>query len=918
MRKTGTRKTIKKNKFSIDNFGKVASSFGYERNTLGGVVEPSIHKEAYMDTTTTPAQFYSPELTPETWLLPKSRSEILKWVRVFFNLEPYIQSILVMHAQYPICDFTLQYKDKDTTDFFNRKLFNNPEFSWIDFLEQLSLSYWKFGEAIVWGDWNPVKGTWNNFVLIDPSLVEYQENPLTGKIVMELIPTTELKQIVATSLKEGRSDLPSEYIECVQENQQIPLDAEGTEPNYITGKKYSPPKAFMFVRKTDPGAVRGTPILQSLFKCVTGDTKVALLDGTNPTIKELAESGKKDFWVYGADKSGNIVPAKAECAAYIKDEETVEVELDNGSKIRCTLDHPFFLRDMTKVEAKDLKPGDSLMPLYRKDDYLGKYGTRKSKYEKIYNPGTGTWKWTHVMSALSENKESFKLKGSRVIHHKNFNSHDNTPENLEVISRDIHAKIHREHSCSRERMVELSKLAAIKRTSDDSFSNKMKEHWADEEYRKKCISSRKNTYSSRTLEDKESIVSNIKKSLYESWKPKKELLAEKIKLESEKFYNNNNRKPSFSELSKLCGVSIGTLTNYGKEFGYDYLGINSKREYKNHTVVSVTRTGKVEPVYCVANAGENHNFMICLDDGSGILSGNTLIYQDKIRLAQIAIADRFHLPLEIWSIGSYTGDPKTSLIPDDATLSEFRNLIQQATMQPPFSIYVPPYVKYEAVGVNGKLLSVYEDLGYVENQILVGLGVNKNLITGQGPSFSSAKQVSLYKLIKMYKIFREKLEAFIKRYILLPISRANDLKDEYGNYIIPDIVWSESLQPEQDKEIFDSLSKLWDKGIISTLTLMENFMKPLDYKLEQKRLNEERGTVFDKGNDRLGNKAKREDLKTDLGKPSSSGDRATADGGGYEGSENDDKSYLEPPLSGGEETPEVPSEAPETEAPEQV
>lgn len=561
MRKTGTKKSIKKNKFSLDNFGKVASSFGYERNTLGGVVEPSIHKEAYMNTTTTPAQFYSPELTPETWLLPKSRLEILKWVRVFFNLEPYIQSILVMHAQYPICDFTLQYKDKDTTDFFNRKLFNNPEFSWIDFLEQLSLSYWKFGEAIVWGDWNPVKGTWNNFVLIDPSLVDYQENPLTGKIVMELIPTTELKQIVATSLKEGRSDLPSEYIECVQENQQIPLDAEGTEPNYITGKKYSPPKAFMFVRKTDPGAVRGTPILQSLFK--------------------------------------------------------------------------------------------------------------------------------------------------------------------------------------------------------------------------------------------------------------------------------------------------------------------------------------------------------------------TLIYQDKIRLAQIAIADRFHLPLEIWSIGSYTGDPKTSLIPDDATLSEFRNLIQQATMQPPFSIYVPPYVKYEAVGVNGKLLSVYEDLGYVENQILVGLGVNKNLITGQGPSFSSAKQVSLYKLIKMYKIFREKLEAFIKRYILLPISRANDLKDEYGNYIIPDIVWSESLQPEQDKEIFDSLSKLWDKGIISTLTLMENFMKPLDYKLEQKRLTEERGTVFDKGNDRLGNKAKRDDLKTDLGKPSSSGDRATADGGGYEGSENDDKSYLEPPLSGGENIQEGPSEISESEVSEQ-
>lgn len=649
---TGSKRSGKFSKYANPTF------ITKNENLMTGVVKSDFGKTAYYDTEQTIPNFYTPELTPETWLLPRSRAEILRWCRLFFNLDPYINSILTMHAQYPISNFRLSYKDKDTEAFFNRKLFDNKEFSWIDFLEQVMLSYFKMGEAVVWADWSESKGTWNGFSLIDPSLIEYKEDPISGEVEMSIIPTRELKQMLADGLKQGRTDIPVEYIRCVQENQKIPLDATGTEPNYLTGKKYSPAKVFMLARKTDPGATRGTPIIQSLFKCVTGDTRVALVDGTNPTIKELADSGRKDFWVYGADKQGNIVVAKAECAAYIKDEETLEVTFDNGAKVRCTKDHPFFLRDMTKVEAQNLKPGDLLKSL---------------------------------------------------------------------------------------------KSGIIK-------------------------------------------------------------------------------------------------------------------------VVSVVPTGKVEPVYCVANAGENHNFMIAFEDGSGILSGNTLIYQDKIKLAQIACADRLHLPIEIWTIGSYTGDPQTSIIPDDSMIGEVREAIRQATMQPPFSIFVPPYIKYEAVGVNGKLLSVYEDLGYVENCIFVGLGVNKNLILGAGPSFSSSKQTSLFKLIKMYKMLRLKLEAFIKRYILLPIARANDIKDEYGDYVVPNIEWEESLQPEQDVEKFNNVLKLWDKGLVSTTTVYEYFPGKLDINLEKQRLEMERGSIWDKGTDRLGSKAQRPDLnekKPDTGnKPS--------------------------------------------------
>lgn len=525
-------------------------------NLLTGVVKSDFGKTAYYDTEQTIPNFYTPELTPETWLLPRSRAEILRWCRLFFNLDPYINSILTMHAQYPISNFRLSYKDKDTEAFFNRKLFDNKEFSWIDFLEQVMLSYFKMGEAVVWADWSESKGTWNGFSLIDPSLIEYKEDPISGEVEMSIIPTRELKQMLADGLKQGRTDIPVEYIRCVQENQKIPLDATGTEPNYLTGKKYSPAKVFMLARKTDPGATRGTPIIQSLFK--------------------------------------------------------------------------------------------------------------------------------------------------------------------------------------------------------------------------------------------------------------------------------------------------------------------------------------------------------------------TLIYQDKIKLAQIACADRLHLPIEIWTIGSYTGDPQTSIIPDDSMIGEVREAIRQATMQPPFSIFVPPYIKYEAVGVNGKLLSVYEDLGYVENCIFVGLGVNKNLILGAGPSFSSSKQTSLFKLIKMYKMLRLKLEAFIKRYILLPIARANDIKDEYGDYVVPNIEWEESLQPEQDVEKFNNVLKLWDKGLVSTTTVYEYFPGKLDINLEKQRLEMERGSIWDKGTDRLGSKAQRPDLnekKPDTGNkpsmPTPSDGSKPAEG-------------LPPPMGGDVEEGGEPESTEVPEAPEEV
>jgi endogenous inhibitor of DNA gyrase (YacG/DUF329 family) len=202
-------------------------------------------------------------------------------------------------------------------------------------------------------------------------------------------------------------------------------------------------------------------------KCISPDTLIPLISGETKTVRELIvdyENGIKNY-VYSLDTEINeIRPGEIEWAGFTRmNTQIVRVTLDNDKYIDCTPDHKFLLRNGEWVEAQDLNPDDSLMPLY-----LG-LGGYKNHYTTVYHPGTGKYELVHRIVATEYN---IKEKSDSVIHHIDFNSKNNNPENLDgSMNFWEHRKYHQEH------------LAEMK-----SIHPKMIEYYANTELRKQHCS----------------------------------------------------------------------------------------------------------------------------------------------------------------------------------------------------------------------------------------------------------------------------------------------------------------------------------------------------------------------------------------------------------------------------------------------
>ena len=228
-----------------------------------------------------------------------------------------------------------------------------------------------------------------------------------------------------------------------------------------------------------------------------------------------------------------------------------------------------------------------------------------------------------------------------------------------------------------------------------------------------------------------------------------------------------------------------------------------------------------------------------------------LLYEDKIREAQYAIADRCVLPKEIWRIGD-----KDSFKPSKKKLASFAELVRTLEDMPKFNLVTHYAVNYEVIGMVGKFPQLASEFDWVEKRILSALFTTRALVHGEGPTYANAS-VAMRALMGRYQEARSRLETSWIQHIFLPVAIANGfykitqaqlahgirrpLKDREP--IIPDFDWRYKTNLLDDASYREVLLRLRDKKMIPMKLICEALH--LDYDSTQKWLEEEQGTIFD-------------------------------------------------------------------------
>ena len=405
--------------------------------------------------------------------------------------------------------------------------FDSAQNSWpvdAQYIVHLSLSEgldanWPFGNSIL----EPVFKTYKQKELLEDAIIIYR---------VQRAPERRVFYIDTGDMPGHRSMAHVERIKNEIHQRRIPNRTGGGSS--ILDASYNP-----------------LSIIEDYFfaQCMDLNTKIPLLDGRTLTLQNIINEYNegKDNYVYGlSNNSFELEDGKIEWAGITrKNAQVMEIELDNNKTVTVTPDHKFVLRDGSEVEAKNLRINDSLMPLELFDGCSGPKQNKK-KYKKYRCNNTGKKKFVHTTIA---NKPVGK---DTQVHHKDLDSFNNNPSNLEVMLTEEHIELHRKIG---------------------SYS--LQTRWNDKNGRINLIKGMRALYDNRTEEFDKMLSDRNRKNAKEGWKNKTyeerlEVTKKSVKALN-KYVESRNVKYSiemFDAMKELFNSGITSKEKLIKELRY--------------------------------------------------------------------------------------------------------------------------------------------------------------------------------------------------------------------------------------------------------------------------------------------------------------------------------------------------------------
>jgi hypothetical protein len=238
-----------------------------------------------------------------------------------------------------------------------------------------------------------------------------------------------------------------------------------------------------------------------------------------------------------------------------------------------------------------------------------------------------------------------------------------------------------------------------------------------------------------------------------------------------------------------------------------------------------------------------------------------LVLRDKFREAQFVMADNHVTPLKIFKVGTADGTYRPTA--DD--LVAFRNMLEQATYDPNFTIVTHPGLEVQYVGSNGAILPLDGEMDRIEDRVLTGLFTSKAFTHSEGPTYANAS-VALEVLQQRYVSFRTLIEKWLEWKIFRPVAKLQGfyrVRGKKQELIIPQVAW-DKINLKNNREYQQGLEGLLRDNKVSLKSMYKSLdlnyeeeirnikeeivdMKEIAYKMEQPYLGPENINVTEEG-----------------------------------------------------------------------
>jgi len=169
--------------------------------------------------------------------------------------------------------------------------------------------------------------------------------------------------------------------------------------------------------------------------------------------------------------------------------------------------------------------------------------------------------------------------------------------------------------------------------------------------------------------------------------------------------------------------------------------------------------------------------------------------------------------------------PKNKIAAENITppqLDELREQVDLSSLDPDYTVMTNYSWEWEQIGAENRLLDLQREYEVIENQLFAGLGVTRELLTGD--SHYSGSRINVEIMNTRYMLIREIIKGYVEESLFRPMAVANDWYelDENGEkqYIYPTLGFHR-ITIRDNQEVFDTLFQLYQKGSLPVDLLYE-------------------------------------------------------------------------------------------------